>query len=307
MDASAIVIGSAARTAIGSFGGVFKDVSAPELTTPLMRAVIDRAGVDPGLIDDVMWGCCYQRTKDETNLARVAALAAGVPAEVPAFTIHRTCTSAMQAVVSAAQAIKAGDAAVVMAGGTESMSAVPYTLDGLRWGSRMGHVEVRDAMWDGLTQLGTGAGMGMTAENLAERFGISRADQDQMALASQQRAGVALASGRFEAEIVPIEIPQRRGDPKVITSDEFPRPDTTLEALGKMRPAFKTDGTVTAGNASGINDGSAGVLVMSAQKARELGVEPLARLVSYGLAGVDPDIMGSATSRVQPASCGPRR
>ncbi|MBI5441985.1 MAG: acetyl-CoA C-acetyltransferase [Deltaproteobacteria bacterium] len=292
MSDSSVVIVSAARTAIGSFGGVFKDVAAPALTAPLMKEVVNRAGVDPGLVDDILWGCCYQRTRDETNLARVAALKAGLPKEVPAYTIHRTCTSAMQAVASGAQAIKAGDASVILAGGTESMSSVPYTLDGLRWGARMGHVEVRDAMWDGLTQLGTGVGMGITAENLAERFGISREDQDHMAFASQQRAAAAIREGRFQEEILPFEIPQRKGEPKRIDTDEYPRPETSLESLAKMKPAFKPDGTVTAGNASGINDGSAGVLIMGESRAMELGVKPLARIVSYGVAGVDPDFMG---------------
>jgi len=225
-------------------------------------------------------------------MARVAALKAGIPVEVPAFTIHRTCTSSMQAVVSGAQAIKLEDASIVLAGGTESMSTVPYTLDGVRWGLRMNHAELRDAMWDGLTQLGTGVGMGMTAENLAEKFNISREDQDEMAYTSHMRATTAIKEGKFKDEIMPFEIVQRKGDPKVVDTDEHPRPDTTLESLAKMKPAFKKDGTVTAGNASGINDGSAGVLIMSLEKAKDLEVKPIARIVSYGVAGVDPDIMG---------------
>ncbi len=292
MRKTEVVIVSAARTAIGTYGGVFKDIRAPNLTAPLMKEVLLRAGVDAGLIDDVMWGCCYQRTKDETNLARVSSLQAGIPVEVPAFTIHRTCTSAMQAVVSAAQAIKLGDASVVLAGGTESMSTVPYTLDGLRWGVRMNHVETRDAMWDGLTQLGTGVGMGMTAENLAEKYNISREDQDELAYTSHMRAISAIKEGRFKDEIMPFEIPQRKGSPKIIDTDEHPRGDTTLEKLSQLKPAFKKDGTVTAGNSSGMNDGSAGVLLMSSEKAEELGIVPLAKIVSYGVAGVDPDIMG---------------
>jgi acetyl-CoA C-acetyltransferase len=253
---------------------------------------VKRAGIDPGLIDDVMWGCCYQRTKDETNLARVASLKADIPVEVPAFTIHRTCTSAMQAVVSGTQAIKLGDASIVLAGGTESMSTVPYTLDGLRWGVRMNHVELRDAMWDGLTQLGTGLGMGMTAETLAEKYNVSREDQDELAYTSHMRAVAAIKEGKFKDEIMPLEIPQRKGDPKVFDTDEHPRADTTIEKLAKLKPVFKKDGTVTAGNASGMNDASAGVLIMSYQKAKELGIKPLAKIVSYGVAGVDPDIMG---------------
>lgn len=289
---SDVVIVSAARTAIGTYGGAFKDIRATDLTAPLMKEVIARAGIDPGLIDDVMWGCCYQRTKDETNMARVAALKAGIPVEVPAFTIHRTCTSAMQAVVSGTQAIKMDDASIVLAGGTESMSTVPYTLDGVRWGVKMNHVDLRDAMWDGLTELGTGVGMGMTAENLAENYNISREDQDELAYTSHMRATAAIREGRFKDEIMPFEIPQRKGDPKIVDTDEHPRPDTTLEKLAKLKPVFKKDGTVTAGNSSGINDASAGVLIMSFSKAKELGVAPLARIVSYAVAGVHPDIMG---------------
>jgi acetyl-CoA C-acetyltransferase len=287
-----VVIVSAARTAIGTYGGSFRDVRATDLTAPLMKEVIRRAGVDAGLIDDVMWGCCCQRTKDETNMARVSALKAGIPMEVPAFTIHRTCTSAMQAVVSGAQAITSGDASIVLAGGTESMSTVPYTLDGLRWGVKMNHVEIRDGMWDGLTELGTGLGMGMTAEKLAEVYNISRVDQDELAYTSQLRAAAAIKEGKFKEEILPFEIPQRKGAPVIVDTDEHPRPDTTLERLASLKPAFKKNGTVTAGNSSGINDGSAGVLLMSVDKAKELGISPVAKIVSYAVAAVDPDIMG---------------
>ncbi len=292
MKDSDVVIVSAVRTAIGSYGGAFKDIRACELTTPIMKEVITRAGIDPGLIDDVMWGCCYQRTKDETNMARVSALKAGIPAEVPAVTIHRTCTSAMQAVAFGSQAIKLGDASIVLAGGTESMSTVPYTLDGLRWGVKMNHVEMRDAMWDGLTQLGTGVSMGMTAENLAEKYNISRENQDEVAYTSQMRAAAAIKEGKFKDEIMPFEIPQRKGEPEIIDTDEHPKPETTLEKLAKLKPVFKKDGTVTAGNASGMNDGSAGVLLMSFAMTKELGVKPLAKIVSHAVAGVYPDIMG---------------
>jgi len=292
MDERDIVIVSAARTAIGTYGGVFKDIPATELSSPLMKEVIARAGIDPGLIDDVIWGCCYQRTKNETNMARVSALNAGIPVEVPAFSIQRTCTSAMQAVVSGAQAIKLGDASIVLAGGTESMSTVPYTLDGVRWGVRINHVELRDAMWDGLTQLGTGIGMGLTAENLAEKYNISREDQDDLACTSHMRAIAAIKGGKFKDEIMPFEIPQQKGKTIIVDTDEHPRADTTLEKLAKLKPAFKKDGTVTAGNSSGITDGSAGVLIMSLAKAKELGIVPLARIVSYAVAGVHPDIMG---------------
>jgi acetyl-CoA C-acetyltransferase len=292
MKNSDVVIVSASRTAIGTYGGSLKDVRAAELTAAIMKEVIARAGVEAGLIDDVMWGCCYQRTKDETNIARVASLKAGIPAEVPAFTIHRTCTSAMQAVVCGTQAIKLGDASIVLAGGTESMSTVPYTLDGLRWGVRMNHAELRDAMWDGLTQLGSGVGMGVTAENLAEKYAISRKDQDEMAYTSHMRAVAAIREGRFKDEIMPFRIFQKKGEPKLFETDEHPRPETTIEKLAALPPAFKKNGTVTAGNSSGINDAAAGVLLMSYAKAMDLGLTPLARIVSYAIAGVDPDFMG---------------
>jgi len=292
MKNSDVVIVSAARTAIGTYGGVFRDIRSTDLTAPLMREVIRRAGVDAGLIDDVMWGCCYQRTKDETNMARVSALKAGIPVEVPAFTIQRTCTSAMQAVISGTQAIKLGDASIVLAGGTESMSTVPYTLDGVRWGVKMNHVELRDGMWDGLTELGTGLGMGMTAENLAEKYNISRAEQDKVAYFSHMKATAAIKDGKFTEEIMPFEIAQRKGESKIVDTDEHPRADTTLEKLASLKPAFKKNGTVTAGNSAGINDGASGVLLMSLHKAKELGIPPLARVVSYAVAAVHPDIMG---------------
>lgn len=287
-----VVIVSALRTAIGSYGGVFKETKARDLTHPLMRGLVKKTTIDSSLIDEVIWGCCYQRSMDETNLARVSSLMAGIPFETSAFTIHKTCTSAMQALVSGTQAIKLGDASIVLAGGTESMSTVPYTLDGIRWGVKMNHVEVRDAMWDGLTQLGTGIGMGLTAEKLAEQFNISRADQDELAYTSQKRAEAAIGAGKFKDEIMPIEVKLSKGKVKNVDTDEHPRPETTLEDLAKLKPVFKKNGTVTAGNASGMNDGSAGVLLMSLSKAKELGITPMAKIVSYATAGVHPDIMG---------------
>ncbi len=287
-----VVIVAAARTPIGSFGGVFKEMRAPALTVPVMQDLIRRCAIDPGIIDDVIWGCCYQRSKDETNLARVAALKAGIPIEVPAVTIHRTCTSAMTSLAFGTQAIKCGDADVILVGGTESMSTVPFTVDEVRWGAQMKHIEMRDAMWDGLTQLGTGVGMGMTAENLAKRYGISREDQDELSLASHKRALAAIKEGRFKDEIVPVTVPKRRGTGVVVDTDEHPREDMTLEKLIKLAPSFDKNGTVTAGNSSGINDGSAGVLIMSRSKAQSLGIKPLARVVSYAVAGVEPDYMG---------------
>ncbi len=287
-----VVIVAAVRTPIGSFGGVFKEMRAPSLTVPVMQELVRRTAIDPGIIDDVIWGCCYQRTKDETNLARVAALQAGIPVEVPAVTIHRTCTSAMTSLAFGTQAIKCGDADVILVGGTESMSTVPFTVDEVRWGAQMKHIELRDAMWDGLTQLGTGVGMGMTAENVAKRYNISREAQDELALLSQRRAISAIKDGRFKDEIVAVTVPKRKSAGVVVDTDEHPRTDVTLEKLDKASPAFQKDGTVTAGNSSGINDGSAGVLIMSRSKAQSLGIKPLAKVVSYAVAGVDPDYMG---------------
>lgn len=292
MNGNDVVIVSALRTAIGNYGGAFKWIRATDLTHPLMKAVIAKAGIDSGLIDDIMWGCCYQRTKDETNMARISSLEAGVPVEVPAFTIHRTCTSAMQGVVSGTQAIKSGDASIVLAGGTESMSNVPYTLDGIRWEVGMNPVELRNTMRDDLTPIDTAVGMGLTAENLAEQFGISRRDQDELAFSSQKRAVAAIEAGRFKDEIMPFKVPLRNGKTKIIEIDEHPRPDTTLEKLAELKPVFKKNGTVTVGNASRITDGSAGIVLMSHAKAKELGVVPLTRIVSYAVAGVHPDIMG---------------
>ncbi|GAB6171671.1 acetyl-CoA C-acetyltransferase [Paradesulfitobacterium aromaticivorans] len=287
-----VVIVAAVRTPIGSYGGVFKEMRAPSLTVPVMQELVRRTAIDPGIIDDVIWGCCYQRTKDETNLARVAALQAGIPVEVPAVTIHRTCTSAMTSLAFGTQAIRSGDADVIMAGGTESMSTVPFTVDEVRWGAQMKHIELRDAMWDGLTQLGTGVGMGITAENVAKRYNISREAQDELALLSQRRAVSAIKDGRFKDEIVAVTVPKRKSAGVVVDTDEHPRADVTLEKLAKASPAFQKDGTVTAGNSSGINDGSAGVLIMSRSKAQSLGIRPLAKVVSYAVAGVDPDYMG---------------
>jgi acetyl-CoA C-acetyltransferase len=287
-----VVIVAATRTAIGTYGGAFRELRAPALTVPVMQELIRQSGIDPAIIDDVIWGCCYQRTKDETNLARVAALKAGLPVEVPAITVHRTCTSSIASMVMGAQAIKCGDAEVILAGGTESMSNVPYTVDEVRWGARMGHIEMRDGMWDGLTQLGTGVGMGLTAENLAKKYNITREEQDEIAVQSQSRAIAAMKAGRFKDEIIPVAILQRKGDPKIVDQDEHPKDNVTMESLAKLKPTFLKDGTVTAGNASGINDGSAGVVIMARKTAERLGIKPLARLVSYAVAGVDPDYMG---------------
>ena len=292
MDMNDVVIVSAVRSAIGTYGGQFKNVKGVSLGVPVMMEAIRRAKIDPAVIDDVGWGCCYQRAKDEVNIARVTAVKAGVPVEVPAFTVMRVCTSSMWAIAEGFMAIRQGYNRVFLAGGVESMSTVPYTIESLRWGARMNHVEVRDMMWDGVTSIGIGPAMGITAENLAEKYNISRNAQDELAYQSHMKATAAIQAGRFKEEIVPIEIPGSRGKPTVVDTDEHPRPDTTVEALAKLNPIFKKDGSVTAGNASGINDGAAAMVIMLKSKADDLGVKPMARIVDFSVVGVDPDYMG---------------
>jgi acetyl-CoA C-acetyltransferase len=287
-----VVIVSAVRTAIGDFGGQFKDVSAMDLGVTAAKEAIKRAGIEPGVIDDVLVGNCMMRS-DEINIARCISLKAGVPFSTPAATIQRQCSSSMQALVFGAQQIQTGECEVVLIGGVESMSNVPYVLKGARWGLRLQHAQVTDALWEGLEDPLHHIMMGVTAENLAAKHGITREEQDQVAFTSHSRAVAAIDAGRFKAEIVPVVIPQRKGDPKVIDTDEHPRRGLTLEALAKLAPAFKKEnGTVTAGNSSGLNDGASAAVIMSADKARELGLKPLARLVSHAVAGVEPELMG---------------
>jgi acetyl-CoA C-acetyltransferase len=286
-----VFIVSACRTAIGRHGGGLKTLSALDLTIPTMQEIIKRADTDPKLIDDVVWGCNYQKTYLENNLARVAAVKSGIPISVPGITVHRNCTSSMSAVQMAYYQIKCGDAHVIMAGGTDSMSNASYTVEKMRWGSRLGNVEMRDSMWDSLSHLGIGPAMGITAENLAEKYHISRLAQDEFSLQSHSRAISAIDEGRFTNEILPLEIKSRK-QTVTFDTDEHPRRDATLEALSKLKPAFKKDGTVTAGNASGINDGASGLLIMSGKKAKELNTPILARIVSTAVVGVEPDIMG---------------
>jgi acetyl-CoA C-acetyltransferase len=286
------VIVAAVRTPIGTFGGMFRSIHDTDLSVVVIKELVKRARLSDQRIDDVIWGCCYQRTTRETNLARVAAIHAGLSVETPGITLQRVCTSSLQAIVYASWAIRLGDAEIVIAGGSESMSTVPYILEGARWGMRIKEQEIRDPMWDGLNLLGVGPPMGITAENLAEKYNISRQEQDEFALLSHQRAVWAIREGRFKDEIVPVPLPQKGGEIKLMDTDEHPRPDTTLESLAKLPPAFKEGGTVTAGNASGINDGAAGVVVMSWEKAKELGLEPMVRIVSSGLGALDPAYMG---------------
>jgi acetyl-CoA C-acetyltransferase len=286
------VILSACRTPIGSFGGVLKDLSASDLGAIVIREAIARAGIDPREIGDVVMGCVLQAGAG-MNVARQAAIKAGVPVEVPAETVNRVCGSGLQAVVHAVEAVKAGFIDVILAGGTESMSNAPFLLEGARWGYRMGNTDVIDSMLqEGLTCAIEGCHMGMTAEEVVTRYNVSRADQDQFAAESQRRAEIAVTSGVFEREIVPVEIPQRKGPPRRVTRDEYPRAGTTVEKLAALKPAFAKDGTVTAGNASGINDGAAALIIATEKKAREMGRTPLGRILSYCTTGIDPRIMG---------------
>ena len=287
-----VVIVAAVRTAIGSFGGSLKDISAVDLGSLVIKNAIERAGLIPEQVDEVIMGNVLGAGLGQ-NVARQMSVHAGVPVTVPAFTINKVCGSGLKAVQLAAQAVLCGDAEVVVAGGAENMSQAPYILPNQRWGSRMGNATVVDTMLrDGLTDGFEDYHMGITAENVAEQYGITREDQDSFALRSQKRALEAIEAGRFKEEIVPVEIPQRRGEPLIFDRDEFPRKDVSLEGLSKLRPAFQKEGSVTAGNSSGINDGAAAVVVMSAEKAKELGITALATIKSYASAGLDPKVMG---------------
>ncbi len=286
------VILSACRTPIGSFGGVFKDLSAADLGAVVIREAVRRAEIKAVDLGDVIMGCVLQAGAG-MNVARQAALKAGVPVEVPAETINRVCGSGLQAVVHAVEAVKAGYIDLILAGGTESMSNAPYLMKGARWGYRMGNAEIVDSMLhEGLSCAINGCHMGMTAEEVAKRFSVSRTDQDAFAAQSQARAEKAIASGAFEREIVPVEVPQKKGAPIVVSRDEYPRSGTTVEKLAALKAAFTRDGTVTPGNASGINDGAAALVIATESWAKKNGRTPLARIVSYCTTGVDPMIMG---------------
>lgn len=287
-----VVIVSAVRTAIGSFGGSLKDVPSSELGAIVIKEAVNRAGIKPELVEEVVMGNVIQAAQGQ-NVARQAAVKAGLPVEVPAMTINKVCGSGLRCVALAAQMIKAGDCDVVVAGGMENMSATPYAVPGARWGQRMGDGKIvdtmiKDALWDAFNNYH----MGVTAENIAKEWGLTREMQDEFSLNSQLKAEKAIKEGRFVDEIVPVIIPQRKGEPKVFAQDEFPRFGSTIEKMAKLKPAFIKDGTVTAANASGINDGAAAFVVMSAEKAAQLGLKPMAKILSYGSKGLDPSIMG---------------
>ena len=289
-----VVIASAARTPIGSFGGTLKSTTAVTLGVTAVKEAIKRAGIKPEMIDEVVLGNVLQAGLGQ-NVARQVSINAGIPKEVPAMTLNKVCGSGLRTVSLAAQMIKAGDADIVVAGGMESMSNAPYVLPAARWGARMNDgkmvdVMIKDGLWDAFN----GYHMGITAENVAEQWGITREELDQFSLASQQKAEAAIKAGKFKDEIVPVVIPQKKGDPIVFDTDEYPKFGATIEKMAKLKPAFKPDGgVVTAANASGINDSAAALVVMSADKAKELGITPLCTIKSYASAGVDPSIMGT--------------
>ena len=287
------VIVSGARTAMGRFGGAFKDVAAPELGATAIRAALERAGVAPDMVEEVVMGNALQAA-EAGYAARLASLNAGIPEETPTIAVNRQCSSGLEAINMAAQLVRTGEVDIAVAGGTENMTQAPYMLDyRARFdGLRMGDSTLRDGLIEGLGCPVNRYHMGVTAENVASRFEVSREDQDELALISHQRAVAAMESGRFESQIAAVSVPQRRGDPIVIDTDEGPRADTSLDRLATLRPVFKKDGTVTAGNASSINDGAAAVVIMSEEKAKALGITPRLRWHTRGVAGVEPAIMG---------------
>lgn len=288
-----VVIVAAKRSAIGSFGGVFKNISAVDLGTEVVKSAMESINLDSKEVQEVVFGNVLSGG-NKGNVARQVLIHSGIPQEAHATTVNILCGSGLRAVVSGAQSILLGDSDVVVVGGTENMTRAPYILPDYRFGGRMGDGKVIDTMMhDGLIDAFHDYHMGVTAENIAEKYGITREEQDDLALESQQRAEEAINSGRFKDEITPISVPQRKGDPVVVDTDEHPTIGTTAESLANLRPAFKKGGTVTAGNASGINDGAAALILMSREKAEELGLEVLATIESYGIGGVDPQIMGT--------------
>lgn len=291
-----VVIVAGCRTPIGVINGQFSSLTALDLSIPVMQNLVKRAGenFDPAIIEDVIWGCNYQRTYKENNLARVAAIKAGLPETVPGVTIHRNCPSSMSSIAFGFYQIKAGEADCIMAGGADSMSNAGHVAFGLRAGKKFGDIELHDSMWDSLTNLGVGPKMGITAENVANKYGVTREQMDAYALRSHQRACAAIENGVLEDHIIPITVKTKKGE-IVITTDEGPRKDTSLERLAKLKTTFLPEaegGMVTAGNASGMNDASSGVILMEEEKAKELGLPIICRVKSVATTGVDPDYMG---------------
>ncbi len=285
-----VYIVSATRTPIGDFGGSLKSVSATELAMLVMESALQRVDLEKEILDMLVMGNCFDPLAN--NIARIAAVKLGVPVEAPAFSVSCTCGSGLQAVISGFQAIRQNGTQTVLAGGVESMSNAPFISTSQRWGNRLQHAQLLDLVWKSMQEYPVGVGMGLTAENLAERDNISRQEQDELSMLSQQRACAAINEGRFDDEITPVMIPQKRSEPIKVETDEHPKAGVTMEKLAKLPAAFKKDGTVTAGNSSGINDGAAAVILMDEEKVKELGIEPLARIVDYSVVGVDPNYMG---------------
>lgn len=288
------VIVSGSRTPVGRFGGAFKDLSAPDLGAIAIKSALEKAGISPDMVEEVIIGNAIQ-SAEAGYAARLASLKSGIPHDTPTIAVNRQCSSGLEAINMAAQLIRTGEAEIVVAGGTENMSQVPFLIeyqarfDGLR----MGNSQLIDGLTEGLGCPVNRYHMGVTAENVAERFSVSREDQDELAAISHQRASMAMSEGRFTNQITEVSVPQRKGDPMVVTEDEGPRPETTIESLATLRPVFKKDGTVTAGNASSINDGAAAVVMMSSKKATELGLKPRMKWQTRGIAGVEPAVMGT--------------
>lgn len=288
-----VVIVAAVRTAIGSFGGSFKNVSAVELGRTVVEEVIRKSNITPEMVDELIFGNVLQAGLGQ-NVARQVAVASKIPVEVPSYTVNKVCGSGLKTVALAANAIMVGESDIIIAGGCENMSQSPYIMPSARWGVRMGNTQLIDTMvYDGLTDVFNQIHMGITAENIVDKYGFTREQLDRFSVDSQNKAVEAISSGRFKDEIVPVVIPQRKGDPIVVDTDEYPKPNSTMEGLAKLRPAFKKDGVVTAANSSGINDGAAALCLMSKEKAEELGLTPLVTITSYASAGVDPLIMGT--------------
>jgi len=284
-----VFIVGATRTPIGEFGGGLRDISARDLAILVMQSVVDRAGIGKRHVEQVFMGNCFEPL--DNNVSRIASVRAGIPIESPAITISATCGSGMQATIAGVHSIREGDADVVLVGGVESMSTAPYILTSTRWGQRLKHAQIYDLLWRAMQEYPIGGGMGVTAENLAEKYGISREEQDLYALQSQQKACKAVRDGTFRDEITPVPVNPKKPD-KIVDTDEHPRPDLTLEKLAKLPAAFKANGTVTAGNSCGMNDAAAAMILASERKVRELGLKPLAKIVGHGVVGVDPAYMG---------------
>jgi acetyl-CoA C-acetyltransferase len=288
-----VVVVSMARTPTALFGGALKNVIARDLAIIVIKEVLNRSGINKEEVGDVIFGQLYFRSLDEPNVARIAGYMAGLPKEVPGMTIQRACASGLQAIITGMQEIKSGQCEIVIAGGVESMSNAPYESYTYRWGQRLRDGYMIDSMYSAILSCPpTGTGMGMTAENLADKFDIKREEMDEFAFMSHQLATKAVNEGKFKEEIVPVPIPQPKGEPKLFDKDEGPRPDTSIERLAKLKPVFKKDGKITAGNSCTLNDGAAVIILMTRNKAESYGLKPLAKIVSFGIVGVDPDIMG---------------